>query len=508
MNATHRIAIPAILAGFLMTVACVALPSGRTQEGQLAQEPGATSVFMIAGEEGAPAQFLIHKVTVIDVEAGRAIPAQTVRISEGKIDSILPASEQAAAGEMLIEFERGLYLIPGLFDTHVHFGMVPWKDQPTLGPLLIANGVTFVRDMGADTRAILALRDRVAGGDMFGPEMIVTGDPLRGPYKLGDRQPGVICETPCEGRRAVQKLAAKGVDQIKVHEGGLDAEVYRAILEESQKQGLKVVGHVPDPISLAEAVERGQASIEHLSPWIVLLNAWSNEYVKMARRNRPGASSMSWHLFGRELRIDPERWANLTRKMRESAISACPTLVLIERIRRVNDPKLKTDPNLIYVSTRLRARWNKARRGMEREMKKGEEGARISRWGELYPEMLPLVKRIHDSGVPLVCGTDFPVFYLVAGFSLHDEMELLQEAGLPPASVLQAATLNAARLCDVGDRLGTVTEGKTASLILLRENPLEDIRNTREIAGVFLRGEFYGRSDLDKLLDRVRARVR
>ncbi|MCZ6601866.1 MAG: amidohydrolase family protein [Planctomycetota bacterium] len=407
---------------------------------------------------------------------------------------------------MLIESGKDLYLIPGLFDAHVHVGSVPRDARRALAFLFVVNGVTFVRDMGGNTDVVLALRDGSSRGNRLSPEMIVTGTSLRGDDRKGQRvRSQVVCKTPDEGRRAVRKLVAKGVDQIKVH-GGLAVEVYRAISEEARANGLKVVGHVDDPVGLEEAVNMGQASIEHVTPWLSLWNVSSAKKKKKWRRNHPGASPLIWTIGGKQLRIDPEIWADLMRKTRGSAISACPTLIVFDRVGRLNDPRLKTDPLLDYVPASLRDHWNETLQQWEREGK--EEGVDLSLYAEVFPALLQLAKKLHDSGVSLVCGTDFAVPYLVAGFSLHEEMEFLQEAGLPPAAVLRAATLNAAKLCDVEQRLGTVVEGKAASLVLLRKNPLDNIRNTREIAGVFLNGEFYGRWFLDIHLERVRARAR
>ena len=395
-------------------------------------------------------QIAIVNVSIVDVEKGVLEKNKTVIIKDNKIVKIEASNKNSLPKTIKIIDGKDLYLIPGLFDAHVHY-----SDPDTFGPLFIANGVTFVRDTGGFTDQIIELRDKISKHEMLGPEMIVTG-------AIVDGKPAIWpfsepCDSPEEGRTAVKKLFDKGVNQIKVY----------------------------------------MASNEHLTgfnnKFIEILEATSTEKVNKD-------PYVGWQFYPQ---IKPEIMSALLSKLASSNMVQCPTLVVNERIGRLKDPALKTDLLLEYVPNYFLEFW------------KPEKDFRFRTWTEetfkknqqVFQNMLSLLGELHKAGVPLVCGTDLSNPYLVAGFSLHKEMRLFQQAKIPNADILRAATINTARLCGVNDRLGTIAENKLASMVLLRKNPLEDIKNTSEIFGVFLAGEYFDRAKLDEMLTKVKAKV-
>ena len=433
----------------------------------------------------ADERWAVSDVSIVDVENGVLLPHRTVLISGEKIEMIAPAGEAAIPGGTREVSGEGLYLLPGLFDSHVHY-----IDPNTFGRLFVANGVTCVRDMGGFTEGILQTRDALAAKEMIGPEMKATGAIIDGTPPIWPFSEA--CETAEDGRAAVKKLAERGVDQIKVY-SRLKSEPYRAIVDEAHQRGLKVVGHIPWEVSLEDALEIGQDSSEHL-------DGWGGVIARLAGKGSPEEGANSFQERLRAWRHYPEIDRPTLRKflaeVRESGMHFCPTIIVIDRIGRMGDPELKEDPLIGFVPDSLKSFW---------------EGGRYQGISSLKHRVLAmqdLVKEMHLAGIPILCGTDLGNPYLVAGFSLHEEMRLLQEGGLPPAAVLRAATIVPARFLGVDDRLGSVAEGKTASFLLCRRDPLQDVRAASEIAGVSQRGRYYDRAALDGLLAEVRESVK
>ncbi|MCZ6597278.1 MAG: amidohydrolase family protein, partial [Planctomycetota bacterium] len=368
---------------------------------------------------------------------------------------------------------------PGLFDAHVHLT----ASVDTFAPMLVASGVTCVRDTGAPTDLILALRSRASGGGDVMPQIVCTGaiidgDPPIWPFSEA-------CDEPDEAREAVRKLAKAGVDQIKVY-SLLDKEVYEAAVTEAHRLGLKVTGHIPAGVTVDEAIEAGQDCVEHLTGFemtVGRLAGWSPD----PGETSPWAWFEAWSEYPK---IEQDKLRAFAKKIAAAGMHQCPTLVVAQGISRaVNPEEANADPRMVYVPAGVRSFWSGPQ---YQAMGRGFSRAR--------KHMQSMVGELHRAGVPLLVGTDLANPYVFAGFAVHEEMALFQEAGIPAADVLRAATIVPARFCGVADQLGTVTEGKVASLVLVRANPLDDVRNAAQIEGVFLRGRYFDRTALDGLL--------
>lgn len=427
-----------------------------------------------------PPGYAIVGVNVVEVEEGKLLPDRTVLLAADRIDRIGPRAVLAIPADYEKIDALGKYLIPGLFDAHVHY-----VDTDTYGRMMIANGVVFVRDMAGFTAPTIELRDKLNSGRLLGPEMICTGAILDGNPPIWPFSE--VCDTPKQGRAAVNKLADAGVNQIKVY-SNLKREPYLAICEEARKRGLKPVGHIPEAVTLEDALKARQASCEHLTGFGAAIARLADHPIA------PATQALRSHIEGFKAwallpTIEKSKIDQLARQVRDSGMVQCPTLVVFQGISRLNDPKAKKEKRLRYVSGAMQTFWNTGRLG---------DFAKYAATG--IPYMQQMVAALHRAGVPLMCGTDLANPYVFAGFSLHDEMAMFQDAGIPPADVLKSATLVPARFCGVGDRLGSVTEGKTASLVLLNANPLSDITNAKQIEAVFLRGRYFDRPRLNKLL--------
>jgi imidazolonepropionase-like amidohydrolase len=428
--------------------------------------------------------YAIVGVTVVHVETGTTSPGQTVIVADETIEAIGPAVDvRIPAGARTID-GQGLYLMPGLVDAHVHL-----FDPGVFGRLMVANGVLLVRDTGMSTEAVLPLRDELNRGDVLGPEMVATGALLDGtPPLIPDISIGV--STPEEGRHAVRQQAEAGVDMIKVY-SRLEKETFLAILDEAQTLGLKAIGHVPESVYIEEAAAAGLSSSEHLFGFEKVIAKLLGERVNLTYRGM-GADA------GYLLRLDEVQGQELQgvyRQLRDSGLTVCPTVVVFKTGTRFDAILAGDYPMSEYISPTVWDIWTT------------QWPQQSSLPDALWRSWAQMVQQLHAAGIPLMVGTDLIVPGVIPGFAVHEEMAIWQDAGIPPADVLRSATLVPARFMGLDHRLGTIAVGKAASMVLLRADPLEDMRNAQQIEGVFLRGEHFSRQELDQLLAEARELV-
>lgn len=422
----------------------------------------------------------ITNACVVDVEYDTIHPSKTVIIAGERIQFIGDSSDtDLPDGFEQIE-GNGCYLMPGLIDSHVHY-----FDPASFGPLLLANGVMMVRDMGSPTGQVILLREALRQGAVIGPELITTGAILDGsPPQIP--QISIACATVEQGRDAVRQQAQAGVDQIKVY-SDLEREVYLAIVAEARRQGLKPVGHVPEAVSIEEAAAAGQAGCEHLFGFEKLIARLLGEPIAL-RKGGMGTYAVYWL---RLPEVNPEILREALQPIRDSGMAVCPTVVTFRSRGRAQEILAGTYPHLELISPQIRAIW---------DMLWDPQGGDIETSRLIWPQMQAFVYQLYQAGLPLMAGTDLLVPGIIPGYSLHEEMLIWQEAGIPPFEILRGATIVPARFLGVENRFGTVEVGKTASLVLLYGNPLEDIRNASQITGVFLRGRYFSCEELAMLL--------
>ncbi len=439
-------------------------------------------------------------VTVIDATGASPRPDMTVMTTGNRITVIgktaavtIPRSAQVING-------TGKFLIPGLWDMHAHWYGPDHTYRPYLG-LFVANGVTGVRVMwGAPLH--FEWRKEIQEELLLGPRMVISSTIIDGPKPAWPASLGVGNAT--EGRQAVTKVRKEGADFVKVY-SLLPREAYFAIADEAKKQGLPFAGHVPFSVSVAEASDAGQRSIEHLTGVLAecspkeqtwrkgVLEAFSNlpegQTVASPARTRP-LTRMILEDFS------AEKAKALFAHLKRNQTWQCPTITFWRSSAFLNDPSFRDDPRLRYVPTQLRAQWDPTTDYRYKE--RTEEDYELAKvW---LKKLVELVGMMHRAGVPFLAGTDVGNPYCFPGFSMHDELALLVQAGLSPMEALQTATRNPANYLGNEKELGTVEEGKIADLVLLEANPLEDIRNTAKINSVVLNGRLLGRKALDQLL--------
>jgi imidazolonepropionase-like amidohydrolase len=385
---------------------------------------------------------------------------------------------------------RGKFLIPGLWDMHVHLAF-PWSSpvelwEPSLW-LFLANGVTGVRDMGSDWVVLRTWRDKIEAGSAIGPRIVAAGPILDGPTP---GYPGrITVNNAAEARDAVELLSKRGVDFIKVH-ANLSRDSYLAIAGEAKKRGLPFAGHVTQELSAAEASDAGQKSMEHVNEGGLVLDCSSEE--AELRKNFDQQRWLDTY--------DPGRCQALFERFRRNGTWQSPTVVALRAFSDMDEDRRRNLPLMKYVPQKVQALQVQY---FEMFFKNRTDGERVLA-RRIYAKQLEMVGQMGRSGVRILTGTDVAM----SGFGVHDEMELLVKAGLTPAQALRAATRNPAEFLGRLDTAGSIDAGKTADLVLLDSDPLADIRNTRKIAAVVVRGKLFTRSDLHGLLARAEEAAR
>lgn len=444
-----------------------------------------------------PVDLLLEDVRVVDVEDEEVRPGRTVAVVDGRILDLWPADSVPAEVEATRRVAgEGRWLLPGLWDAHVHVrGGEELRDENrALLRLYPAFGVTTVRDAGGDlTAALLAWRDSIARGELLGPRILTSGPKLDGP------EPGwpgsLALAHPSEVPAALDSLDALGADFVKLYDGSMSPEVYLAAVRETEARGLTVTGHMPLGVDFLEAVEAGLDGTEHL--YYVFKGTAANRE-EVSRRVRAGELGF-WDAFRAMLDArDPEREAEVFARMAERGTAVVPTLHIGDVLATVERDDHSTDDLLRIIPERVRETYA----GRVESARRSSPEARESR-RRLEAGMDALVAPMHEAGVVVLAGSDAGPYnsYTYPGAALHAELEALVEVGLTPAEALRAATVAPARFMGLEAELGRVAPGYRADLLLLDENPLEDIRATRSRSLVILRGEtVLDRAALDALL--------
>ncbi len=436
---------------------------------------GLLSITLSAQTRSKPIVFT--HVTVIDATGADAQSDMVVVVTGEKITGIGKFGAVTLPNHSRVIDAKGKFLIPGLWDMHVH---VAKAGENTL-PLFISNGVTSVRDMGGDYVQILKWRKEAANGTRLSPRIKTPGALLESAENVARmKREGTVepvdrfripVATPEEARRAVDLMASLGVDFIKFRTIA-SPETYKAIAEESKAKGLMFVGHqfgTPETM-----IDAGQKSIEHYIYPPVITN--------------------------------PQH-AEIYKRMAESGVYVVPTIVVADKSLLVSyqdaktiveDVKGKIDFRRKYLSGYLIEDWKE-----QLEEKKQPSPFDLAKLKEI---LVKDFQEMHKAGVRLMPGTDVGVLLIYPGYSLHDELQLLVKyVGLTPMEALISATRYPAEFFGMQDSLGTIEEGKIADLVLLDADPLKDISNTQKITAVVISGRFLPKAELQRMRAGVEA---
>jgi imidazolonepropionase-like amidohydrolase len=426
---------------------------------------------------GVTTTIVIENVTVIPMDSERVLEGYTVVIENGRITDMGAYGEVEVPVNSHVVDAEGKFLIPGLSDMHAHI----WGAENDL-LLYLANGVTTIRTMGSEPSVILEWRDEIRDGTRVGPHMWAWWPAIEdtlSPFadsewmEVWSLDGGVrFVHTPEEAEALVAELAALGVDGIKSH-GITSSEVYMALLESANEHGLLFDSHIP-----LDTLDCWDCFREYESPALAHLE----ELIKLKRTSDEDLRQIAQDV------ADDGLWVTTTLYLMHSIAEQAADL----------EGALAATPESIYVHPNVFTEY-----GWALETNWYSYTGSEPNFPNYLASQNKLLPMLNEAGVMLMSGTDTALAYLVPGFSLHQELEVMVDVGLSPYDVLRTSTYNPALFLGELDEFGTIEEGKRADLVLLDANPLEDIANTRQIAGVLVNGSYYDRSDLDLMLDLV-----
>lgn len=452
----------------------------------------------------------ISNVNVIDAEKGLQ-ENMTVIVKDGRILKMTKSDSIQLSDENEIIDASGKYLMPGLWDAHVHFAYIE-SLAPSMFDLFLVHGITSVRDTGgkidfvkewktkADENPTTAPRVKIAGPLLDGMPNVYDGSsPLRPPLSVG-------AASVEEAIKIVDELAEQGVDLIKAYEM-LAPEQFKAITSRAKQIGLKVTGHVPLSMDVISASNAGLNSMEHLRN--LELSTASNADELFVERQKvlkegndlPGGDLRSnIHELQRTSAYDNQDERKIDHVLDVLAKNdtwQIPTMALNTGFTERHFMRPDWAESLELLPDDIAQSWSKGIATFnDREI--SEASKKRSDW------CLDMVDRINKKGIKLMAGTDCPIFFLTPGLSLHEELAVLVRAGLTPLEAIESATLNPAEYFDLQNELGLVKEGFIADLLLLEANPLDAIQNTKKINAVIKNGKFHGRAELDRILYSLR----
>lgn len=421
--------------------------------------------------------YLTH-ISVIDVVQGNILTDRTVAITDSLISAVRSVRDISIPRNAKVINCKGKYLIPGLWDMHVHLG----NATRSALPLFIVNGITGVRDMGTKRfDSIQSWRKQIGSGCLTGPRIISSGPILNGGNNLPDFQ--ISINTAEEATRVVDSLAAIGVDFIKVH-GGLTKETYFAIAVASARRHLPFAGHIPLSntgvgVTGEEAAEAGQRSLEHM-----LGIPFARDTIQAYQHMYPTEESLR-RLFA---------------VLSKHGTFITPTLSVYYIPADYQAISAKQDALLKYISPGLRSFWASQIGGWPTRDKI------FMNW--LLKARMNMILPLKDAGIPLLAGTDTGFPFVLPGFGLHEELKYLVAAGLSPLEALRTATINPATFLRKQDKLGSVEKGKLADLVILNGDPTGNIQSLQSIEAVIVNGKLFDRSALDVELKKVVKQVK
>jgi len=446
----------------------------------------------------APAQspdLVLQHVTVIGMTDAPPRKDIDVLIHAGHLQKI--ATRIAAPAGARIISGRGRFVIPGLWDMHVHV----WNADLAF-PLFLANGVTGVRNMGGHPEDLARWRSELESGKRLGPELIACGPLIDGPPAVHPDH-SVVVTNASDARAAVDKLKSDRWDFIKVYDN-VPRDAYFAIAAESKKESIPFVGHVPVSVTALEASDVGQKSIEHFEGVDYALSP-AGDQLRRDRLAGIGKPPQPGELMKLPMRIaselnqlaatyDDSLAKNLFPHSVRNGTWQSPTLSVKRVYASIGNDAMYNDARQKYVATEERDEW------AHNPIVHIDVPEYVAARKHAFEEAERITREAQAAGVRFLAGTDSGgVPYLYYDSSLHDELALLVASGFTPMQALQAATRNPAEFLGLRDA-GTIQPGKRADLVLLTADPLADIHNTEKIDSVIIAGKLLDRARLNALL--------
>ena len=455
---------------------------------------------------------VLSGVTVVNIRDGTLASNMTVAMQNGKITLIAPSGNGNLAGLGTVVASGG-FVVPGYNDFHAH--PLNWNDPQGALTLMLANGITGFRQMSGSA-AMLASRKQ--GPLTHAPQPELLDMP-------GDILTVANAATPAAAVAQVDLQQSQGADFIKVV--GIDGAPFQAALEECTRLGLRLIGHLSATIDVRQAVDAGMRSIEHLGPRDAMLIGCSTQEAAI-RQAIPSSAPPSGgppppNFITNQITLPTVFTAPLEFARYQQVINTysdaimqdlaghfvragtltIPTLIRLRTMELTTDPIYASDPNLQYVSSAQIAVWQSLAQQFQQQISPASQAT----LKQLFALQLQLVRPFKSAGVTMLTGSDLGGEWVIPGFGLHQEFDLLSQAGLSPLEILQMTTLNGAQFLGREATMGTVEVGKDANLVVLSANPLQSVGNLHAISGVVRAGSYFSSDALNSLKHGVQQRL-
>jgi hypothetical protein len=447
--------------------------------------------------------YIIDHVNIIPMDKEIVLKNKTIIISRGKIENIINSSAVNQVRNACRIDGTGKYLIPGLTDMHAHFFYEQGVDKKTLPyetEMMLANGLTTVRIM-CGCPLYQTVQRRIARGEIKGPELFVVSPQFVGqwPWTSDSISPKQIVQNPQEAAAAVRRFKKEGYDAIKIT-FFIKKPEYNAIIQTAAEENIKVTGHIGHDVKLPAALEAKQ-QIEHLDEFIEMLlpDSMVNKICVS------GTDIWDKNAWEKVDLLDDSKIPALASMVKNAGVFISPTNYFFKANFGVGqtDEEIRNSVSYDFIPRSLLPQ-----RASNRNYYWQEIGISQDRRMKWFGMRNKIINALYNAGVPLLCGSDSPEWYMVQGFSVHDELQAMVEAGLSSFAALQTSTVNPAAWLEISSRKGTIEVGKDADIVMLDANPLEDISNTRKIHAMFRLGKYYSRQELDRILRSVKAVIK
>lgn len=441
---------------------------------------------------------VIHSVNILNTATGEVVKNQSIAMRGDTIAAIANTESAKKWQARQIVRAAGKYVIPGLWDMHVHFGGGDTliDENKNLLPLFIANGVTTVRDCAADlSPQVLAWRKEIGEGTLMGPTIYTSGPKIEGKNSIwpGDQE----IDNAAELVQALDSLDKLKVDFVKITDSALSPDLFLKSVAAAHARGYKVSGHIPFVVKLETLSEAGLSTVEHMGYLLKAGAPREDEILAKVASGALKAGDVQKELIET---FDPARAARVYATLKANGTAVVPTLVGTQVIAYLDENNHQQDQELRYLGKSLIGTY--AWRVDRANQANAEQ---IAFRKASYQKLLSLIPVIKKSGMDIIAGTDagFLNSYIYPGFSLHKELQIFVEAGLTPLEALQTSIINGPRYFGVLNKYGSVEVGKKADLLLLNANPAVDIKATEDRYALIRQGKAYTRKELDSMLKKL-----
>jgi imidazolonepropionase-like amidohydrolase len=447
---------------------------------------------------------VITNANIVDVATGKIIPHQLLAISG---DTVKAVDDTKAAAKYKADryFDAGgKYVMPGLWDMHIHLrgGDSTIDANKALLPLFLAYGVTTVRECGGDiTPSVLQWRKQTASGELAGPRIFTAGPKLDGPHAVWAGSIPVV--TPADVTAALDSLQKLQVDFVKIYDSKISGEAYLEIIRQAKARGMTVTGHMPYTVELKEAASLGMNGSEHLYYVFKACSSKEDSITQVIREREHSDHPIG--LFGALPPLfatyDSVKAAQLFKFLAAKHFSITPTLYISKTLAGIKNTDHATDSLLNYIDPKIVATYQGRIRGARRQS--DEASQFTAKYAALVTSLVP---KMYAAGVNIVAGSDCGASnsYVYPGESIHGEIKLMVAAGLTPAQALRTSVINGSKFFGVENFFGSLRSGKCSDLIVLEQNPLENIAAIDQLNSVLSHGKLYTRADLNALLASIR----